>query len=60
MKKASCFGALDLIAKNNGYNDKIELLRDYGFIPTVKMPAHKKIEIVSLLWKYYVKRRRRF
>ena len=49
MKKASCFGALDLIAKNNGYNDKIELLRDYGFIPTVKMPAHKKIEIVSLL-----------
>lgn len=60
MKKAFCFGALDLIAKNNGYNDKIELLRDYGFIPTVKMPAHKKIEIVSLLWKYYVKRRRQF
>lgn len=60
MKKASCFGVLDLIAKNNGYNDKIELLRDYGFIPTVKMPAHKKIEIVSLLWKYYVKRRRQF
>lgn len=60
MKKASYFGALDLIAKNNGYNDKIELLRDYGFIPTVKMPAHKKIEIVSLLWKHYVKRRRQF
>ena len=60
MKKASRFGALDLIAKNNGYNDKIELLRDYGFIPTVKMPAHKKIEIVSLLWKHYVKRRRQF
>ena len=60
MKKTSSFGALDLIAKNNGYNDKIELLRDYNFIPTVKMPAHKKIEIVSLLWKHYIKRRRQF
>lgn len=60
MKKTSRFGALDLIAKNNGYNDRFELLRDYNFIPTVKMPAHKKIEIIALLWKHYIKRRRQF
>lgn len=57
MKKTSCFRALDLIAKNNGYNDRFELLRDYNFIPTVKIPAHKKIEIVTLLRKHYIKRR---
>lgn len=57
MKKTSIFGVLDQIAKNNGYNDKFELFRDYNFIPTVKIPTHKKIEIISLLWKYYVNRR---
>ena len=58
MKKTFCFRALDLIAKNNGYNDRFELLRDYNFIPTVKIPAHKKIEIIALLLKHYTKRRR--
>ena len=42
MKKTSIFGVLDQIAKNNGYNDKFELFRDYNFIPTVKIPTHKK------------------
>lgn len=57
MKKTFCFRALDLIAKNNGYNDRFELLRDYNFIPTVKIPAHKKIEIIALFLKHYIKRR---
>ena len=57
MKKTSIFGVLDQIAKNNGYNDKFELFCDYNFIPTVKIPTHKKIEIISLLWKHYVNRR---
>ena len=57
MKKRSILRVLDQIAKNNGYNDKIELFRDYNFIPTVKIPTHKKIEIISLLWKHYVNSR---
>lgn len=57
MKKTSIFGVLDQIAKNNGYNDKFGLFRDYNFIPTVRVPRHKKIEIISLLWKHYVNRR---
>ena len=57
MKKRSILRVLDHIAKNNGYNDKIELFRDYNFIPTVKIPTHKKIEIISLLWKHDVNRR---
>lgn len=57
MKKRSILRVLDQIAKNNGYNDKIELFRDYNFIPTVKIPTHKKIEIISLLWKHDVNRR---
>ena len=57
MKKRSILRVLDQIAKNNGYNDKIGLFRDYNFIPTVKIPTHKKIEIISLLWKHYVNRR---
>lgn len=52
MKKTNYFGVLDLIAKNNGYKDKNELLRDYSFIPTVIMPSHKKIEIIPLFWKH--------
>ena len=57
MKKRSILRVLDQIAKNNEYNDKIELFRDYNFIPTVKIPTHKKIEIISLLWKHDVNRR---
>lgn len=40
---------LDTIAKNNGYSDEFSLLRDYGFIPTVLTPKHRKIEIIKLL-----------
>ena len=57
MKKRSILRVLDQIAKNNGYNDKFGLFRDYNFIPTVKIPTHKKIEIISLLWKHDVNRR---
>ena len=42
---------LDNIAKDNNYDDKTSLLMDYGFIPTVVMPKHKKIEIVPLAIK---------
>lgn len=45
-------GLFDTIAKNNGYSDKFDLLRDYGFIPTVLMPKHRKIEIVKLLYRF--------
>ena len=52
MKKTSCFNVLDVIAKNNNYIDKVEMLRDYDFIPTVLTPKHKKCEIVALLYKH--------
>lgn len=43
---------LDVIARDNGYEDMDELLTDYNFIPTVMTPKHKKIEIVSLIVKH--------
>lgn len=48
MKKKKIF---DNIAKSNGYHDKNELLMDYGFIPTVLTPNHRKSEIVLLLYR---------
>ena len=42
----------DTVAKNNGYSDKFELFRDYGFIPTVLAPKYRKIEIVKLLYHH--------
>lgn len=39
------------IAAKNGYNNTMELLMDYGFVPTVMMPKHKKFEIVRVLLK---------
>lgn len=47
---------LDTIAKNNGYSDKFDLLRDYGFMPTVLTPKHRKIEIVKLLYNHIGKK----
>lgn len=47
-----------MIAKNNGYNNKMELLRDYNFIPTVMMPKHKKIKIIPLFWKNIISKKR--
>lgn len=44
------------VAKANGYRDKSELLRDYGFIPTVLTPKHRKIEIIKLLYDYITKK----
>lgn len=42
----------DVIAKDNGYENKVGLLMDYNFIPTVMTPKHKKIEIISLIVKH--------
>lgn len=58
MKRTHHFGMLDMIAKNNGYNNKMELLRDYNFIPTVMMPKHKKIKIIPLFWKNIISKKR--
>lgn len=58
VKKTYYSGVFDLIAKNNGYRNKTELLRDYNFIPTVKTPRHRKLEIVSLLWNHLFNKKR--
>lgn len=42
---------LDNMAMTGGYNDRLHMLRDYGFIPTVLTSKHKKIEILSLFVK---------
>lgn len=47
---------LNTIAKNNGYSDKFDLLRDYRFIPTVLTPRHRKIEFVKLLYNHIRKK----
>ena len=49
--------AFDTIAKNNGYSDRFELLMDYGFIPTVLTPKHRKIEIAKLFYSHLKKKR---
>lgn len=46
----------DKIAKDNGYNNKSGLLMDYNVIPTVKMPKHKKLELVPLVVKHLIKK----
>lgn len=45
------YEAFNKFAKNNGYADINSLLMDYGFMPTVLMPKHKKIEIINLFIK---------
>ena len=50
--KKTMYGLFVTIAKNNGYSEKFDLFRDYGFIPTVLTPKHRKIEIVKLLYKF--------
>ena len=42
---------LEKIAKSNGYASVDQMLMDYGFIPTVLTPKHKKIEIVKAIMK---------
>lgn len=42
---------LEKIAKANGYASVDQLLMDYGFVPTVLMPKHKKVEIVKAIAK---------
>lgn len=51
MKKIT-YGIFDIIAKNNGYVDKFDLFRDYGFMPAVLTPKHRKIEIMKLLYDF--------
>lgn len=45
---------LEKTAKANGYGSVDQLLMDYGFIPTVLTPKHKKIEIVKAIMKSFV------
>lgn len=54
--KKTMSAVINMIAKNNGYSDKFDLLRDYGFMPTVLTPRHQKIEIVKLLCKHIRKK----
>lgn len=42
---------LEKIAKANGYASVDQLLMDYGFVPTVLTPKHKKVEIVKAIAK---------
>ena len=42
---------LEKIVKANGYASVDQMLMDYGFIPTVLTPKHKKIEIVKAIMK---------
>lgn len=42
---------LEKIVKANGYGSVEQLLRDYGFIPTVLTPKYKKVEIVKAIAK---------
>lgn len=44
---------MDNIAIENGYKNKTEMLWDYGFAPTVRIPKHKKVEIIPLFWRYF-------
>lgn len=45
---------LSSFAEKNGYYDEYELLMDYGFIPTVLTPKHRKIEIFKLFLSHYM------
>jgi hypothetical protein len=42
---------LEKTTKVNGYSSVDQLLMDYGFIPTVLTPKHKKVEIVKVIAK---------
>lgn len=42
---------LEKAAKAKGYSFVDQLLMDYGFIPTVLTPKHKKVEIVKVIAK---------
>lgn len=47
---------LKRIADQKGYKDEIELLRDYGFVPSVLMAKYKKIEFIPMIWKHFKKK----
>lgn len=57
MKKCDKF--LELLAKDSGYINRDDLLYDYGLIPTVRVPRHKKREIVPLIVGYIKKKNKR-
>lgn len=40
---------LEKEAKLKGYVDKDDLLMDYGIMPSVRVPNHKKWEVVFIL-----------
>lgn len=43
---------LEPIAQVHGYHDAFALLMDYGWLPTVRVPRHKKYELVPLIIAY--------
>ena len=43
-------------AKKAGYQSVIEMLWDYDLVPSVRMPKHKKQEIVPLIIKQLKKK----
>ncbi len=55
MARRTVTSVLESIAADNGYKDKMELLKDYSFMPTVLTPKHKKIELALLLLKRLTK-----
>lgn len=48
---------LEKIAKANGYSSIDQLLMDYGFMPTVLTPKHKKVEIVKAIAKSFTNKK---
>lgn len=52
MKERRPNEVLDQIAKANGYGSTFELLRDYGLVPSVMTPKHRKIAFVPLFLKH--------
>ena len=43
-------------AKKAGYQSVIEMLWDYDLVPSVRMPRHKKQEIIPLIIKQLEKK----
>lgn len=49
---------IDIIAKQHGYLDYYDMMMDYGYVPTVRVPKHKKHELVILLIKNGIKNKK--
>lgn len=54
--QAKIYKELEEYALKEGYKCTNELLFDYGLLPSVKMPKHKKREFALLLLKLFMKK----